>query len=123
MVWSALCGGDINRRGCATCHLSVADIRRHLAKSRRWSEPWGRNLWSRFIGLVVYAGTVVWSWYFMPSVFLFVLPGAIVGTYMQTVRARPTFGALLFALIVIAVPFLLWSAGLTGVFAHVTGGR
>jgi hypothetical protein len=54
---------------------------------------------------------------------MFVLPGAIVGTYMQTVRARPTFGALLFALIVIAVPFLLWSAGLTGVFAHVTGGR
>ena len=79
-------------------------------------------MWSRFIGLVVYAGLVAWSWYFMPATFLFVLPGAVVGAYMQTVRARPVLGALLCALIVVVVPLLLWSAGLTGVFADLSGG-
>ncbi len=58
----------------------------------------------------------------MPSAFLFVLPGAIVGAYMQTVRARPLLGAVLCALIVVVAPLLLWSAGLTGVFADFTGG-
>jgi hypothetical protein len=53
---------------------------------------------------------------------LFVLPGAVVGAYMQTVRARPVLGALLCALIVVVVPLLLWSAGLTGVFADLSGG-
>jgi hypothetical protein len=53
----------------------------------------------------------------MPSVFLFALPGAIVGAYMQTVRARPLFGALLCVLIVVVVPVLLVPAGLSGDFA------
>jgi hypothetical protein len=53
----------------------------------------------------------------MPSVFLFVLPGAIVGAYEQTVRGWPVLGAVLFAQIVVMVPALPWPAGLTGDFS------
>lgn len=56
----------------------------------------------------------------MPSVFLFVLPGAVVGAYMQTVRGRPLLGAVLFAAIVLLVPALLWPAGLTGDFSQLS---
>ncbi len=115
-----LCGHAVDRTGCASCHLSLGEIRRHSGPSRRWSEPWGRGLWSRFVGLPVYAGLVAWSWYFMPSVFLFVLPGAVVGAYMQTVRGRPLLGAVLFAAIVLLVPALLWPAGLTGDFSQLS---
>ena len=72
------------------------------------------------VGLIVYGGLVAWSWYFMPSVFLFVLPGAIVGAYMQTVRARPLLGALLFVAIVVFIPAFLWPAGLTGDFSELS---
>jgi hypothetical protein len=51
---------------------------------------------------------------------MFVLPGAIVGAYMQTVRARPVLGALLFVLIVVIVPALLWPAGLAGDFSELS---
>lgn len=117
-----LCGDLVDARGfgCGACHLSVAEIRQHYGRSGRWSEPWGRTLWSRFIGLVVYAGIVAWSWVFMPSVFLFVLPGALIGAYMQTVRARPLIGAALFVLIVVVVPALLLPAGLTGDFSELS---
>ena len=77
-------------------------------------------MWSRLVGLIVYGGLVAWSWYFMPSAFLFVLPGAIVGAYMQTVRARPLLGALLFVAIVVVIPAFLWPAGLTGDFSELS---
>jgi hypothetical protein len=115
-----LCGCGVNARGCPACHLSTREIREHYAQAGHWSEPWGRTIWSRFIGFAVYAGLVAWSWVFMPSVFLFVLPGAIVGAYMQTVRARPVIGAVLFVLIVVVVPALLWPAGLTGDFSDLS---
>ncbi len=72
------------------------------------------------MGVVVYAGIAAWSWFFLPSAFLFVLPGAIVGGYMQSVRARPLLGALLFAAIVVVVPALLWPAGVTGFLSDLT---
>ena len=72
------------------------------------------------LGVFVYAALVAWSWFFMPSVFLFVLPGAIVGAYMQTVRARPLLGALLFVAIVVVIPAFLWPAGLTGDFSELS---
>jgi hypothetical protein len=115
-----LCGDSVTPRGCPSCHLSVSEIQRHYGKAGRWSEPWGRTFWSRLIGLVVYVGLAVWSWWFMPSAFLFVLPGAIVGAYMQTVRARPVLGAVLFVVIVVVVPALLWPAGLTGDFSELS---
>jgi hypothetical protein len=80
-------------------------------------------VWTRFIGLVAYAGIVAWSWWFMPTVFLFVLPGAIVGAYLQTIRGRAIAGALACFTIVVVVPLLLWAAGLTGLFADITGGH
>ena len=115
-----LCAGPVGRAGCPSCHLSLTEIQRYHARAGHWSEPWGRTFWSRFIGLVVYAGIVAWSLAFMPSVVLFVLPGAIVGAYMQTVRARPLLGAVLFILIVVIVPALLWPAGLTGDFSDLS---
>jgi hypothetical protein len=71
---------------------------------------------------VVYVGVVAWSWWLMPTVLLFVLPGAIVGAYFHAARGRAISGApTCFAIVVIA-PMLLWAAGLTGLFADVTGG-
>ena len=72
---------------------SLENIRRYGGRARRWSEPWSRWPGSRLIGPVVYAGLVAWTWYFMPSVFLFVL-------------------------IVVVVPALLWPAGPTGEFSE-----
>jgi hypothetical protein len=69
---------------------------------------------------VAYGGIGAWSWIFMPSVFLFVLPAAIVGADMQVVRLRPVLGAALFVAIVAVVPALLWPAGLTGVVSDLT---
>ena len=51
---------------------------------------------------------------------LFVLPGAIVGAYLQAVRARPLLGAVLFVLIVVVVPAFLWPAGVTGDFSQLS---
>ena len=59
----------------------------------------------------------------MPTVFLFVLPGAIVGVYFHTIRGRVLTGALIWFVIVVVVPLLLVAAGLTGLFADVTGGH
>jgi hypothetical protein len=118
-----LCGHGVGRSGCADCHLSSDDIRRHSAGSRRGLRAWSRTLWLRFMGLVANAGMVAWSWWFMPSVFLFVLPGAIVGAYLQSIRGRAIAGAVACFTIVVVVPLLLVAAGLTGVFADVTGGH
>jgi hypothetical protein len=116
-----LCGGSVDARGCANCHLSLSEVRRYGRAAR--SGAWGKAVWTRFIGLVAYAGVVAWSWWFMPTVFLFVLPGAIVGAYLHVLRGRVITGALVCFAIVVVVPLLLVAAGLTGVFADVTGGH
>jgi hypothetical protein len=116
-----LCGGRVDERGCANCHLSLADIRRY--GRARQSGALRRAVWSRFVGLVVYVGIVAWSWWFMPTVFLFVLPGALVGAYFHVLRGRLITGALACFAIVVVVPLLLVAAGLTGLFADVTGGH
>jgi hypothetical protein len=116
-----LCGNGVGARGCANCHLSLAEIRQYGRATRSGGR--GRAVWTRFIGLVVYAGMVAWSWWFMPTVFLFVLPGAIVGGYLHTIRGRTIAGALACLTIVVIVPLLLLAAGFTGLFADVTGGH
>ena len=78
---------------------------------------------TRVVGLVVYAGIVAWSWWFMPAVFLFVLPGEVAGAYFHAIRGRVITGALVCFTIVVLVPLLLVAAGLTGLFADVTGGH
>lgn len=55
--------------------------------------------------------------------FRFVLPDAIVGAYLQTVRGRPVMGAFFCFVTVVILPLLLWSAGITGAFVDLTGGR
>jgi len=116
-----LCGGGVGARGCANCHLSVAEIRRH-GQARR-SQAWSRTVWTRFVGLVAYAGIVAWSWWFMPTVFLFALPGALAGAYCHALRGRALTGAIVCFTIVVVVPLLLVPTGLSGAFADVTGGH
>jgi len=116
-----LCGRAATIHGCASCHLSLAEIRQHGPAGR--SRVWGRKLRTRVVGLVVYAGIVAWSWWFMPAVFLFVLPGAVAGAYFHAIRGRVITGALVCFTIVVLVPLLLVAAGLTGLFADVTGGH
>jgi hypothetical protein len=99
----------------------VAEIQ-HAHEARR-PGAFGRSLWTRFIGLIAYAGIVAWSWWFMPTVFLFVLPGAIAGAYFHSIRGRAFTGALVCFVIVVILPLLLVAAGVTGVFADVTGGH
>jgi hypothetical protein len=118
-----LCGGDVGAHGCPRCHLSAADIDRHRAKARRSRRTITGSIRGRFLGLLVYAGMVAWSWWFMPTVFLFVLPGAIAGAYFHVIRGRVISGALVCFTIVVIVPLLLVAAGLTGLFADVTGGH
>src|SRR5689334_11179983 len=87
-----LCGAVVPaRRGCADCHLSAADIRRHYAKAG--AQRRGAKVSIRVMGLIVYGGVVAWSLAFMRQAFPFVLPGAAVGAYLQTVRGRPILGA------------------------------
>lgn len=118
-----LCGSSVGARGCPRCHLSSADIARHNAKAGRRARSLAGSIQSRFIGLVVYAGMVVWSWWFMPTVFLFVLPGAVAGAYLHAIRGRAITGAVVCFTIVVIVPLLLVAAGLTGLFGDVTGGH
>lgn len=59
----------------------------------------------------------------MPSMLLFVLPGAVVGAYLHSVRGRPVLAAGWCFLIVVVAPVLVWTAGLTGLFAKATGGH
>ncbi|MGC4110780.1 MAG: hypothetical protein QM747_10230 [Nocardioides sp.] len=73
------------------------------------------------MALVAYAGLAVWSWWFIPTMLLFALPGAVVGAYLHTVRGRAALGAIWCFLIVVVAPLLVWTAGLTGLFAQHTG--
>ena len=118
-----LCGGSVSAHGCPRCHLSAADIDRHYSTSGRSARSLADSIRSRFVGLLVYAGMVAWSWWFMPTVFLFVLPGALVGGYFHAIRGHAVTGALVCFTIVVILPLLLVAAGLTGLFADVTGGH
>jgi len=72
------------------------------------------------MGLVIYAGLVAWSWYFMPSAFLFVLPGAIVGAYSRRCGRGRCWGRRSSRRSCSWSLALLWPAGATGDFTQLS---
>jgi hypothetical protein len=78
---------------------------------------------TRLAGLLAYAGIVAWAWYQLPQTLPFVVPAAVVGGgFLHVLRGRPWLGLLVFSVIVVAVPVLLWPALGTGTFSDLTEG-
>lgn len=77
----------------------------------------------RLVGLVLYAAVVAWCAYQLPTSLAFVVPGAVLGGGVLHVwKGRPWLGLLVFTIIVVVVPALLWPSMATGTFADLTDG-
>lgn len=97
----------------------MRDVLRH----QRSSSGVGRGLRTRLAGLVLYSAAVAWCAYQLPDTLPFVVPGAVLGGGLLHVwRGRPWLGLLVFAIIVVVVPLLLWPSMLTGTYADLRDG-
>lgn len=75
----------------------------------------------RLTGAVLYGAAVAWCAYQLPTALPFVVPGAVLGGGILHVwKGRPWLGLLVFAIVVVAVPLLLWPSLGTGLFAELT---
>lgn len=75
----------------------------------------------RLAGAVLYCAVVAWCSYQLPTSLPFVVPGAVLGGGVVHVwKGRPWLGLIVFALIVVAVPALLWPSMATGLFSDLT---
>ena len=75
------------------------------------------------MGLVFYGAAVAWAWWQLPATLPFVVPAAVLGGgVLHVVKGRPWWGLLVFTIIVVAVPLLLWPALGTGTFSDLTDG-
>ena len=116
-----LCSGDVLPRssGCLPCHLPMRDVLRHQTSG----SGVGRALRTRLTGLALYGAVVAWCVYQLPDSLPFVVPAAAFGGGVLHVwRGRPWLGLVVFAIIVVAVPMLLWPSMLTGTFADLRDG-
>ena len=96
---------------------------RDVVRHQRRRSGMGRALRTRLTGLVLYSGVVAWCAYQLPDSLAFVVPGAVLGGGVLHVwRGRPWSGLLVFAIIVVAVPMLLWPSMLTGTYADLRDG-
>jgi hypothetical protein len=78
----------------------------------------------RVFGAVLYTAAVAWCIYQLPSSLPFVVPGAVLGGGVLHVwKGRPWLGLILFTIIVVVVPILLWPSMTTGVFSDLTRGQ
>lgn len=83
-----------------------------------------RAIQVRLIGAVLYSAAVAWCAYQLPTSLPFVVPGAVLGGGILHVwKGRPWLGLIVFTVIVVAVPMLLWPSMATGTFADLTVGR
>ena len=97
----------------------MRDVLRH----QRSDSAVGRALRTRLTGLVLYGAAVAWCAYQLPDSLPFVVPGAVLGGGVLHVwRGRSWLGLLVFAIIVVAVPMLLWPSMLTGTYADLRDG-
>lgn len=114
-----LCLGDVVPRssGCLPCHLPMRDVLRHQPRRSR-----SDAVRVRLTGLVLYGAAVAWCAYRLPDALLFVVPGAVLGGVLHVGRGRPWLGLLVFALVVVAVPVLLWPSLLTGTYVDLRNG-
>lgn len=116
-----LCHGDVApaSSGCLPCHLPLRDVLRH----QRTGSAVDRALRVRLTGLVLYSGAVAWCAYQLPDSLPLVVPGAVLGGGVLHVwRGRPWLGLMVFAIIVVAVPVLLWPSMLTGTYVDLRDG-
>lgn len=113
-----LCRGDVPANsGCRTCHLSQADVARHQPAPR--GKQWGRALGGRCSGVALYLAAVAWTAVQMPDAVVFVVPAAVLGGGLLHVwKGRPWLGLMVFVLVVVALPVLLWPALGTGAWTN-----
>lgn len=111
--------------GCPSCHLPIADVRRHAEGQRTTrGRSLARALKIRVTGAVLYTAAVAWTFVQLPDAIPFVVPGAVLGGGVLHVwKGKPWLGLVVFATIVIAVPLLLWPSLTTGFFSDLTNGR
>jgi hypothetical protein len=121
-----LCKGEVApaSSGCLSCHLPMRDVLRHASTT-----PASRAgtvieaLRVRVFGVILYGAVVAWCAYQLPDTVAFVVPGAVLGGGVLHVwKGRPWLGLLVFAIIVVIVPALLWPSVLTGALTDVTDG-
>jgi hypothetical protein len=99
----------------------LVDRRTQAAPSR--ITTLARGLGLRLWGLLLYGAVVAWCAYQLPASLPFVVPGAVLGGGILHVwKGRPWLGLIVFTVIVVAVPALLWPSLATGTFADLTGG-
>lgn len=121
-----LCNGKVvaTSSGCRSCHLPIVDVLRHAEKSSgSRGKAVARAVRVRLTGAVLYCAVVAWCSYQLPTSLAFVVPGAVLGGGVLHVwKGRPWLGLIVFAIIVVAVPALLWPSMATGVFSELTDG-
>lgn len=75
----------------------------------------------RLLGVVLYGAVVAWAYLQLPTTLPFVVPGAVLGGGLLHVgKGRPWLGLVVFAVVVVAVPLLLWPALGTGFVSDLT---
>ena len=119
-----VCRNDV-RSGvsmCLSCHLPMKDVLVHQPSSTTWGARM-RRVRSALFAAIVYPALVVWCAFRLPDTLPFVAPGAAAGLYLHAVKGRPWLGLVVAAVIVVAVPAMLWPSMLTGTFSDLTNGR
>jgi hypothetical protein len=82
-----------------------------------------RAIQVRITGALLYCAVVAWCTYQLPTSLPFVVPGAVLGGGILHVwKGRPWLGLMVFTVVVVAVPALLWPSMTTGTFADLTDG-
>jgi len=109
---------------CLSCHLPIRDVVANQA-IRGGRAPGirqrGRRFWRRISGVLLYAAATWWCAVQLPTSLLFVVPAAVAGTWLHTVKVRPLLGLVAFVVIVGVLPLVFWPSMLTGLFSQVTG--
>src|SRR5688572_1229850 len=121
-----LCSGQVapTSSGCLACHLPMSDVQRHRAQApRSRGKAVAHAVQVRIIGALLYCAAVAWCAYQLPTSLPFVVPGAVLGGGILHVwKGRPWLGLIVFTIVVVAVPALLWPSMTTGTFADLTDG-
>ena len=116
-----LCNEEVvSSSGCLDCHLSLDDVARHQSVRRRGGRAIAQTVRTRLVGAALYAGVVAWCAYQLPTILPFVVPAAVLGGGLHVIKGRPWLGLLLFGVIVVVVPKLLWPAMATTAFSELT---
>lgn len=71
----------------------------------------------RLVGFALYGAVVAWCAWQLPTTLPFVVPAAVAGVLVHGVKARPWLGLSAFAVVVVALLFLLAPALGSGAFS------